>query len=98
MAPQPIIVENTLVRRKPEILYNQVDGEVVMLHFDRGEYYGFNPVASFIWENIGEPTMVSQLIVKLLAEFEVDQITCERQTIEFLQALAEKELIMFPAR
>lgn len=91
------IDSGTIIRRKPEILYNQVDGEVVMLHFDRGEYYGFNQVASFIWENIAEPIDVSRLIELLLAEFEIDQATCERQTIDFLQVLADKELITFPA-
>lgn len=92
------IDSGTIIRRKPEILYNQVDGEVVMLHFDRGEYYGFNEVASYIWQNIGEPTGVSRLIELLMTEFEVDRATCERQTIDFIQALAEKELITFPSR
>lgn len=85
---------NTTIQRNPELVSSDVDGEKVMMSIESGEYFGLDPVGSRIWELIENPIQVEKLIELLLEEFEVNQEQCEIDTIEFLDQLHEKKLLL----
>jgi len=72
----------------------KMDGEIVMMSIDNGEYYGLDRVGSRIWEIIEKPVLVNALIDTLLDEFEVGREQCEMDTFEFLNQLFEKKLLL----
>jgi hypothetical protein len=82
------------VQRNPEMVSGNMDGEIVMLSLQRGEYFGLDKVGSRIWELIEHLTTVGNLKLTLLAEYEVDELTCEKDLIEFLEDLKSKGLII----
>ncbi len=41
---------DTIIQRKSDLLFNEIDGEVVMLSVENSEYYGMDKVGSRIWE------------------------------------------------
>jgi hypothetical protein len=51
----------SLISRHPEQLSAEVDGEVLMMHEKSGNYFGLNPVASFIWQALSEPRTAHSL-------------------------------------
>ena len=63
-----IQLENA-ISRNPEIDATDLDGEVVMMNLEKGQYFMMNEVGSRIWEIINEPIKVSSVINKLLEEF-----------------------------
>lgn len=82
------------VQRNSEMVASKMDGEIVMMSIDNGEYYGLDPVGSRIWELIEKPTLVNALIDNLLGEFEVSREQCEEDTFAFLNQLLEKKLLL----
>lgn len=82
------------VQRNSEMVASKMDGEIVMMSIDNGEYYGLDPVGSRIWEIIEKPILVDALIDNLLDEFEVSREQCEVDTFEFLDQLLEKKLLL----
>ena len=40
------ITDNTCLRRNPDMVFSEVDGEVVMLSVQNGEYYNLNEVST----------------------------------------------------
>jgi len=84
----------TTIKRNPELISSDVDGEKVMMNVENGEYFGLDSVGSRIWELIEKPTEVDKLIESLLKEFEVDRKECEADTLEFLNQLLEKKLLI----
>jgi len=76
-----------------------MDGETVMMSIESGEYFGLNSVGSRMWELIENPIKVNTLIELLLDEFDVSLEQCEAETMEFLNHLYEKKLlIILPAK
>ncbi len=74
-------------------LSSELGEEVVVLDIDRGMYYGLNPVASFIWGRLGEPTSVGELRAAVLEEFDIDESTCRADLDELLAGLLKAGLI-----
>jgi hypothetical protein len=85
---------DTLLHRKKDLLFNQIDGEVVMLSIENSEYYGMDRVGSRIWELLEQPVQFSKLIATLLEEYEVTEEKCREDTLAFLGRLAEKNIIV----
>ena len=71
-----------------------MDGEVVMLSLQRGEYFGLDKIGSRIWELIEHTVKVDEVRIILLDEYEVDEETCLKDLIEFLDDLQNKGLVI----
>ena len=71
-----------------------MDGEIVMLSIQRGEYFGLDKIGSRIWELIEHSITVDTIKQLLLEEYEVNEPTCEKDLIEFLEDLETKGLII----
>ncbi|NLI24085.1 MAG: lasso peptide biosynthesis PqqD family chaperone [Bacteroidales bacterium] len=88
------IQENTFFRRNPDLLFSDMDGETVMMSIQNGEYYGLDEVGSRIWQLLENPESAETLTDKLIEEYEVTRETCLSDVMEFLNMLAEKQLII----
>lgn len=71
-----------------------IDGEVAMMDIEKGKYYGFNDVASRIWELIEKPVTSKDVIEKLLSEYEIGEEVCKTTVINFLSTLYSEDLIL----
>ena len=87
------ITPERIVQRDPDQEFSMIDDEVVMLSLKNGEYYALNSVASRIWEIIEKRKTVKEITGILMEEFEVDEATCLKDTLECLYDFREKELI-----
>jgi hypothetical protein len=82
-------------RRKADLLYNEIDGEVVMLSIENSEYYGMDKVGSRIWELLEQPFTFKELVAKLIEEYEVSDQQCTMDTLAFINKLTDKKLIYY---
>ncbi len=87
------ITPDTVLQRKPGMLFNEIDGEVVMLSIENSEYYGMDKVGSRIWELLENPMRFMELVAKLMEEFEVTEEQCHKETLEFVKKMTEKKLL-----
>lgn len=85
---------DTVLQRKADLLFNEIDGELVMLSLENNEYYGMDEVASRIWTLLEKPISFKELINKLLDEYEVIEPQCSENTLSFLNTLSKKKLII----
>jgi len=72
----------------------EIDDEVVLMSIEKGAYFGLNNVLSRIWKMLEEPVAVSKICETLQEDFDVEREVCEKDVVEALQQLAEKELIV----
>lgn len=85
--------ENSIVARGTDNVAVEVDGELVMLDVEAGNYLGFSPVGTRIWEIISKPRTVSEVSTVLEHEYDVAPEVCRRETLAFLQQLADSGLL-----
>jgi Coenzyme PQQ synthesis protein D (PqqD) len=70
-----------------------LDGGVVVLSMRAGSYFGFNQVATEIWNMLAEPCRVGQIFDSLLERHDVDAETLAYDVTPFLQTLVEHRLV-----
>lgn len=73
---------------------SRIDEDLVALDVDQGTCYGFNATAARIWDMIEQPARLSHLLERLLAEFEVDRETCERELRALIGELERDGLVV----
>ena len=85
-------LETVLVKRA-DLLSSGMDEDTVMFDLNSGRYFGMDVVGSAIWSRLKDPVRVSDLCDLLQQEFDVDQETCERDVLAFLDELLENQLV-----
>ena len=79
----------------PDVLFQEVGGETVLLDLESEHYFGLDAVGTRIWGLIGEGVSVDVMVDTLLQEYEVERETLEADVAELLSRLAEAGLIRF---
>jgi Coenzyme PQQ synthesis protein D (PqqD) len=87
------ISSNSVVVAVKSQLSCQVDADTVVLHFDKGLYFGLNEVGTLIWSQIQQPRRVQEIRDAILREYEVSCEECEQDLFRLLEELSEKGLV-----
>lgn len=89
----PTLTPHTLLTRNPDLIATDMDGDLVMMSIERGEYFGVGGVGPRVWELLAQPASVAQLAETICAEYEVDATTCLPDMEAFAQALLQNGLV-----
>jgi hypothetical protein len=76
-----------------ELVSANLDGEVVILGFNSGSYYGLDHVGVFVWDLLQEPRKVSDIRDAILEHYDVELGKCEQDLLALLVELADKQLV-----
>lgn len=87
------LITSDIVERDPEVFAAAAGRDVVMVRIASGSYYGVSDVAQEIWKALERPTRVSDLIASLSMAYDVDETTCEAETLAFLETLLSENLL-----
>lgn len=79
----------------PDVLFQEVGGETVLLDLESEHYFGLDAVGTRIWGLLGEGASVGAVVDTLLQEYEVERATLEADVAELISRLAEAGLIRF---
>ena len=89
---------NTVVVQTNNLLTSELDGETVLMSVHQAAYYGLDSTAQRIWNMIAQPSRVADLCEQLIAKYEVDRATCERDVCSYLTELNKEGLIRVVAQ
>jgi hypothetical protein len=81
-------------RRNKQILDGELDDNQVMMHLEKGKYFGLNPVGKRIWELIDQPKSYNELIQILLTEYEVSTEQCTQEVQAFLNKAIHYDIVI----
>ena len=77
----------------PDVLFQEISGEIVLLDLASEQYFGLDEVGARIWALINEGRAVGEVADSLLQEYEVERATLESDIDELLRSLLEAGLI-----
>ncbi len=83
----------TRLVRDPDLIAADMDGDLVMLSIERGEYFGVGGVGTRVWELLEQPASVDDLTAAICAEYEVDEATCRADMSRFAEELLRLGLV-----
>lgn len=81
------------VVRAPGHLEEEIDGQVVLLSIEAGNYYGLDDIGSEIWGVLKTETTVAVLCEALSARYGAPADVVARDVVAFLSHLAKHGLI-----
>lgn len=84
---------DSMVVVKQDIPAVSLGDEVALLNVETGKYFGLGDTGSSIWKLIEEPSVLVEVVEKLMQEYEVDREVCSEHVLEFIGNLLEEELI-----
>jgi hypothetical protein len=88
-----LLTLNSIIQRDPTVAAAAAGQELIMVSVSSGYYYGLSDVARAIWDAIGRPKRISDLVDELTASYRIDSSSCEEQTLSFLQDLLDEGLL-----
>jgi hypothetical protein len=83
-----------VIGRSQDLVFAEVDGEAVALSAALGTCYGLDGIGLRVLQLIDPPATVGEICRRLQAEYEVDQRTCETDTINLLTELEIEGLVV----
>jgi hypothetical protein len=85
----------TIVKRSPRVEFRSLgEGEGgVLLHLDTAAYHGVNEVGSLVWSLLDQEPTFGGLLAELRARLEQLPPTFEAEISEFLDELAQRDLV-----
>jgi hypothetical protein len=83
----------TILARGEDYVFNEVDGELVMMNIENGSYASMNDTGKSIWGLIEEPKTVDEVLTALIVEYDIDRQTAETEVISFIKKLVKVKVI-----
>jgi len=80
------------MRIAPQVAWQIVDGEAIVVDLDSGKTLGLNPTATWLWSHL-DGRDARQLAEELASEFDVSRDEAEHDVSDFLRILNERKLI-----
>jgi hypothetical protein len=84
---------DTTVSHTSGLVAADMGGQTVIMSIENGKYYSLDGIGSRIWELIGKPCTVRDLVTALLAEYEVEEERCQDNVLVFLNKMIDDGLI-----
>lgn len=75
------------------VLFQELDGEAVLLSLDEGCYFGLDELGTRIWKLIEDNLDESQVVEKIVEEYDVEPDQARQDLDKFLGDLKESGLI-----
>jgi len=83
-----------LIKKNESMVLAELDGQIVMMSIENGEYYGFNEMATIVWGKIESGIRVSELIENLITEYSVTKEECAKDISELMEYLSSKNIVI----
>ena len=85
--------EGDTFRPQPDVVSRRLDEQTVLVNLRTNRIFELNRTGARLWDVLGEGSSESQIVERLLAEFEVPQEQLEREVRALLDQLLDEGLI-----
>jgi hypothetical protein len=77
----------------PQVLFQEIAGEAVLLDLASEQYFGLDPVGTRIWQLLGEDGRLEQVFGVLCAEYSVEASQLQADLLVLANELATAGLV-----
>ncbi len=88
------IDKNMIPKPNPNIIGRVVDNEAVLVMPQQGKVKVLNQVGAAIWNLVDGQRTILQISEEICAQFDIDPLTAETDTLKFICDLAERDIVI----
>lgn len=89
-----MITLDTRIEAAPGVIGRIVDQEAVLVLTNQAQIKVTNQTGAFIWSKVDGRLTVRQIAARLSQEFEVSTVQAEQDTLEFIQNLIDRGVLV----
>lgn len=80
-----------------DVLFQDLNGEGVLLNLKSGVYFGLNQVGTRVWQLLEEHSVLAEILDRLLEEFDVPSEECSRDLLNLVLEMEQQGLVTISA-
>jgi hypothetical protein len=84
---------NSRVRIQDDVLFQELQGEAVLLNLKTGVYLGLNQVGTRIWQLLQEDGSLSRVMEVMLREYDVTREKLAQDLLDLIGQMEEQGLL-----
>ena len=84
-------------KTSPDVLYQELNGESVLLNLATEKYFGLDPVGTRVWQLLSEGVSLEAAFATLLQEYEVDEPRLRADVAKLVSELESAQLVTLVA-
>jgi hypothetical protein len=81
------------IRINDDVLWQELQGEAVLLNLKTGVYFGLNPIGTRIWELLADRGMVRDVVDAIVGEYDVETPACADDVIALISDMQKHALV-----
>lgn len=81
------------VTMSPDVLYQELEGEAVLLSLTNEQYYGMNDVGRHMWTLLRDHGDVDTVITQLQSQYDADAATLRRDLLKLIEEWQAEGLV-----
>ena len=83
---------DSIIVVSPEVVSQELEGELVLLSLDRAEYFGLNATGTHIWNGLVSGLALGEIATRLAEAFDVDVERARADVLALARKLVEEGL------
>lgn len=87
------ITDASTLRRNPELLSVEMDGDLVMMSIETGNYFGVSGIGPSIWHFLETPKRFDEIVDEIVENFEVEPDIAAADLRAFVASMAKNGMI-----
>jgi hypothetical protein len=87
-------VDDVFRVNSPRVIFENIDGELILVHMEKGAYYTTDEVGAALWDLIGSHCTVAEIVDALASQFDASPEEIEVAARSFMTRLIDEELIV----
>ena len=91
MAAQVSLTSRVRINR--DVLFQELQGEAVLLNLTTGVYMGLDKVGTRIWHLLEKNEVLSEVLNVMLQEYDVAEASCSADLIDLVSKMREQGLV-----
>lgn len=85
------------ISTSPDVVFQEIEGESVLLQLEDGKYFGLDDVGTRIWQLIVEHCNLNEVFEQMLDEYDVKPEKLRADLEKLVRELADKDLLVLHA-
>jgi hypothetical protein len=81
------------IRINDDVLWQELQGEAVLLNLKTGVYFGLNPIGTRVWELLAATGMLRDVVDAIVGEYEVEAQACADDVIALVADMQKHALV-----
>lgn len=82
-----------IVQARADILTSEINGELVMMDMENGQYYTLDAIGCTVWRALTTPCQVAELCRQLGEQYDAPAAIIEKDMVELLERMLAKRMI-----